>query len=163
MLIATNMVPDPHLQVSRTLGSHMVLQRAPAAAVVWGHVGPGESVVVTGLGVTVDAMPDADGTWRARLPPTPAGGPYSLTVKASGGAVQTLTDVLFGDVYLCGGQSNMQFAMPEVTNATAEIAAADGYPCVVAFDLEHRLHVQHSTTGRFLCHPLTDAPYAIVL
>ena len=94
--------------ISRTFGSHMVLQREPAVAVVWGHVGTGESVKVAldGDPMTLHATPDASGTWRVQLPPTPAGGPHTLTVQASTGAAQTLTDVLFGDVYVCGGQSN---------------------------------------------------------
>ena len=40
----------------------------------------------------------------------PAGGPHTVVATASSGATQTLTDILFGDVYLCGGQSNMAFA-----------------------------------------------------
>ena len=85
----------------------MVLQRAPQQAVVWGYVPKGESVVVT-----LDSGPalpaargDADGTWRVRLPPTQAGGPHTIEVTASTGGKQTLTDILFGDVFLCGGQS----------------------------------------------------------
>ena len=85
----------------------MVLQRAPQQAVVWGYVPKGESVVVT-----LDSGPalpaahaDGNGTWRVRLPPTLAGGPHTIEVTASTGGKQTLTDILFGDVFLCGGQS----------------------------------------------------------
>ena len=90
--------------VSRTLGSHMVLQRGPAEAVVWGYSSGGVTVRVKLDGHSSrNATPDVHGTWRVRLPPMPAGGPHTLTVEA-GGAAETLTDILFGDVYLCGGQ-----------------------------------------------------------
>ena len=46
-----------------------------------------------------------------------------------------MENVLFGDVYLCGGQSNMQFSMPGIENATAEAAKADGYPLIRLFSV----------------------------
>ena len=121
--------PEHRGLLSRTLGSGMVLQRDTDAAVVWGYAGAGVSVTVTldGKDLGAPAHPDANGTWRQRLPSTPGGGPHTIVATASSGATQALTDVQFGDVFLCGGQSNMEFAMPSVTNATAEIAAADSY------------------------------------
>ena len=84
----------------------MVLQRAPQQAVVWGYVPKGESVVVALDGAALPAShADGNGTWRVRLPPTLAGGPHTIEVTASTGGKQTLTDILFGDVFLCGGQS----------------------------------------------------------
>lgn len=53
------------------------------------------------------------GTWRVSLDPVEAGGPYNVTAAAQNGTA-TLTDVLFGDVWLCGGQSNMYFKTSEV-------------------------------------------------
>lgn len=53
------------------------------------------------------------GTWRVSLDPVEAGGPYSVTAVTQSGTA-TLTDVLFGDVWLCGGQSNMYFKTSEV-------------------------------------------------
>ena len=44
---------------------------------------------------------------RQALPPTAAGGPHTIVATASSGATKTLTHVLFGEAYLCGGQSNM--------------------------------------------------------
>ena len=51
--------------------------------------------------------------WSVLLAARPAGGPYTLTMKASGTSL-TLKDVLFGDVWLCSGQSNMEFSIPGV-------------------------------------------------
>lgn len=53
------------------------------------------------------------GMWRVSLEPVEAGGPYNVTA-ASNKETVTLTDVLFGDVWLCGGQSNMEFPTSRV-------------------------------------------------
>jgi sialate O-acetylesterase len=91
------------LSLSRTHGDHMILQR-DAAAVVWGFDTPG-SVVRTDFGaVTLQATTGTDGIWRQSLPPTPAGGPYSILFNSSAGGSASLEDVLFGDVYIAGGQ-----------------------------------------------------------
>jgi hypothetical protein len=79
----------------------------------------------------------ADGVWRQALPSTPAGGPYSLIFEGTDGSTASLDDVLFGDVHLCGGQSNAQFTVIQAINATAEIAAAANYP-----------HIRLFTTGQ---------------
>ena len=68
-----------------------------------------------------------DGIWRQSLPAVPASPtPHKLAFKASTGETAAIENVLFGDVYLCGGQSNMQFSMPVIENSTQEIARADG-------------------------------------
>ena len=126
--------------LSSTLGSHMVLQAAthgpkligpklsPRQAVVWGFVAAGTVVTTVMDGAhTMTTAADASGTWRQTLPATAASlTPHSFSFSATtiGGGVLTarIDDVLFGDVYLCGGQSNMQFAMPAITNASEEAA-----------------------------------------
>ncbi len=56
------------------------------------------------------------GIWRAMLDPVEAGGPYIVAVFTKN-STATLKDVLFGDVWLCGGQSNMYFTLAEVERA----------------------------------------------
>lgn len=92
--------------ISDTLGDHMVLQRSPQSAVVWGWAAPRATVIVTlsGSAPLAPVAPGADGVWRALLPPTVAGGPYNISFEASTGETTTITDVLFGDLYLCSGQ-----------------------------------------------------------
>eukprot|EP01051_Picozoa_sp_SAG22_P001641 SAG22_NODE_67_length_22882_cov_25.671553_3_plen_267_part_00 len=105
--------------LSATLGSHMVLQRAPQQAVVWGHTEPGAKVTTTmstmasarqeEVAPSLVATAGADGTWRQLLPATKASKTaYTLTFASSSSAAEkaTMTDVLFGDVFLCGGQVN---------------------------------------------------------
>lgn len=127
--------PRPRLSfLSATLGGHMVLQRAPRSATVWGHTAAGASVATTFDGKTYTATAGADGVWRQQLPPTPASKrAYALAFRSSAGENATLSDVLFGDVYICGGQSNMQFAMPAVANASLEQQLANNYPNIRLF------------------------------
>lgn len=121
--------------VSRTLGSSMVLQRAPQRPRVWGATSPGATVHVTlqPSGTEEVTTADVDGTWRALLPPMAASVGHTITVFSSAGENATLANIAFGDVFLCGGQSNMVFAVPALTNASAETAAADSYPYIRIF------------------------------
>jgi sialate O-acetylesterase len=113
----------------------MVLQRAPAAAVIWGFSPAGSTVKTTldSRAPALTATADAGGVWRQALPPTEAGGSHTIRVESSAGATAVLTDVLFGDVYVCGGQSNMAFSMPGITNASHEALLADNYPTIRLF------------------------------
>ena len=86
---------------------HMVLQRRKPIAVFGDGCGKGR-VELCGNAVEFEAT---DG-WLVHLPPLEAGGPYDMTVTLNGESV-TLTDILVGDVYLAGGQSNMQFRVEE--------------------------------------------------
>jgi sialate O-acetylesterase len=103
--------------------SHAVLQRDRPIN-VYGDTRPGDMVTVAMAGKQATALADEHGHWRAELPAPPAGGPYTLTASDSSGARQQVDDVLVGDVFLCTGQSNMQFTVAGAQNARAEIAAA---------------------------------------
>jgi len=102
---------------------HAVLQRDTPIN-LYGDAAPGSTVTAGMAGRQVTATADAQGHWRAELPAVAAGGPYTLAVSDSVGARQEVHDVLVGDVFLCTGQSNMQFTVAGAQNARAEIAAA---------------------------------------
>ena len=108
---------------------NMVLQRGQSDP-VWGWTTPGAAVTVRVAGKSAQAVAGADGEWTAKLPPLPAGGPYTLTV--SGPQTVTLNNVLVGDVWVCSGQSNMEFGIGNLINADQEIAAAN-YPQIRLF------------------------------
>lgn len=107
-------VPTPAL-LAHIFGDHGVLQRDRPIP-VWGRAAPRAVVSVTLAGRTVAVRADPSGRWNATLPAMPAGGPYTLTAT-SGATRQTLSDMLVGDVYLCGGQSNMEFPARRATGA----------------------------------------------
>ena len=135
VLASLALIVKSSISLSLTLGDHMVLQRDAASppASIWGlGAGPGQNVRVTLDGVAYPAVVnETSGLWVASLPPTPAGGPHAIVATASDGSSVRLDDVLFGDVYFWGGQSNMAFQVSEAFNATAEIATANNYPQIV--------------------------------
>ena len=101
--------------LSHTLGDGMVLQRAPQSAMIFGYAPAGTTVTTTFDGHALEPLSTADAseTWRQALPPTAGGGPpHDIAVSASTGHNATLRGVLFGDVFVCGGQSNMAFSLP---------------------------------------------------
>ena len=109
------------VRLPRLIGDNMVLQR-DTEVTVWGWADAGEAVTVTFDGKTYRAEPDADGRWEATLPARPAGGPYSMTVAGSN--TIELSDILFGDVWLCSGQSNMEYSMGMVASRYPDEIAA---------------------------------------
>jgi len=91
-------------------GDNMVLQQQ-ANVPIWGWAEPNEKVVVAGSwdGRETTAAVSADGRWKVLLATPKAGGPYTITVK--GGDEITLKNILIGEVWVCSGQSNMQFTL----------------------------------------------------
>ena len=85
---------------------HMVLQRDQENR-IWGEAEPGEDVTVELANQHHTATADDQGRWEVRLDPLPAGGPHQLQV--SGENTLTISDVLVGEVWLCSGQSNMEW------------------------------------------------------
>lgn len=101
---------------------HAVLQQG-APIPVWGTAAPSQALTVSLNTHSATVTADARGRWRAALPAMAAGGPYTLTV-AAGTERTTLNDIMVGDVFLCGGQSNMEFPARLATDAWGAIAAS---------------------------------------
>ena len=118
---ATVSSPNSLPFVSPIFGDHMVLQRGKANR-VWGWTQPGAKVRVEIAGQVAQAVAAADGRWQAEFNPPAAGGPYVL--KIDGPQHVEFTDILVGDVWLCGGQSNMEFGLPRALNGAAEVQQA---------------------------------------
>ncbi|XP_052761294.1 sialate O-acetylesterase-like [Mya arenaria] len=124
----------------------MVLQKSPAKANIWGYGNAGADVSVTIDGKTVSHVTIGSNTqWNVLLPPMGAGGPHVLTFT-SGGVNVTLNDVMFGDVWVCSGQSNMYFQVKQLINHTDVMNRAHAYSSLRIFKLDR---VQSAT-------PLTE-------
>jgi sialate O-acetylesterase len=112
------------VKVPAIIGSHMVLQRDQKDR-VWGWAEPGEEITVAINGQSKTAQAGADGSWQVVLDPMPAGGPHTMSIKGQNAI--TLDDILVGEVWICSGQSNMQWPVAASNDADLEIATAK-YP-----------------------------------
>jgi sialate O-acetylesterase len=142
--------------VHHLFSDHMVLQR-DLPVPVWGWTEPGKEVTVT-IGATVaKATADAHGRWMVKIGPFPAGGPH--TVAVTGPQSASFSDVLFGDVWICSGQSNMEMGIGNVNDAKDEIAKA-AYPQIRLFTVPKSIATepQAQVTGQWQpCTPETVA------
>jgi sialate O-acetylesterase len=110
------------LKLPAVFGSHMVLQRGMPLP-VWGWADPQEEITVSFRDQSRSTVTDADGRWMLKLEPEDVGRPGVLTVSGRGRSV-SLDDVLVGEVWVCSGQSNMQWAVQAAIDPDLEAAAA---------------------------------------
>ncbi|WP_457322622.1 sialate O-acetylesterase [Roseateles sp. P5_E11] len=108
------------VRLAQVFSDHMVLQRDRPLN-VWGQATPGQTLSIDLGGRSGTARAGADGRWRVQLAPLPAGGPHRLVVKGDGTAA--LNDVLIGDVWLLGGQSNMEWPLAQTDTGPQEVAS----------------------------------------
>ena len=104
--------------------SNMVLQRDKPIR-VWGWAAAGETIAVSFDGKEQNTKAAADGSWLVSFPAKPASSdPAKLIVKGSS-ATLTLDNILIGDVWLLGGQSNMEFEISKTEGGRLEIVSAN--------------------------------------
>lgn len=104
--------------------SNMVLQRDKPIG-VWGWAEPGEKVAVTFGNQEQSATAAADRSWKVELPAMPASSdPCKMTIKGKDKTIE-LENILVGDVWVLGGQSNMEFEIAKVDDGQLEIVSAN--------------------------------------
>lgn len=118
-------------------GNHMVLQQK-SEITIWGWAKPFEEVGVTGSwdNVTVKVTVPNSASWQVKLNTPTAGGPYTITVK--GWNTLVIEDILIGEVWLCSGQSNMEWsARIGIDSAEKEVKNAN-FPEIRFFSVVHK-------------------------
>lgn len=120
----------------------LVLQQGKPI-VVWGSAAPDENVLVSFAGQTKATQADLDGKWRITLDPLPANATPAEMVL-TGQNTLTLKDVLVGEVWICSGQSNMQWTVNKAANAEQEVAAAH-FPQIRMFSVERATAMEPAT------------------
>jgi sialate O-acetylesterase len=122
----------------------MVLQRAPQRAIVWGY-GYAKALTTLTIGnkiYTIMSQSEPanalnESIWSVTLDPVSDEGPFDIHVSQplANGTLVTITiqDILFGDVWICSGQSNMQMTVSLIFNATQEITNAGNFPKIRVF------------------------------
>jgi sialate O-acetylesterase len=140
LLCAAAVRAEVHLPA--IIGDNMVLQQGTKVR-VWGTANANERVTVTFNNRSANAVADSQGRWKVWLGPFKAGGPFELTVK--GDTIITIKNVLVGEVWLCSGQSNMEWPLINTVNGTDTVAQAN-LPQIRLFTVE-----KHTSTT-----PLSD-------
>ena len=142
-----------------------VLQR-DRPLTVWGWTTPNKTVVVKFDGLSQTVRAAADGRWSAPIGAQKAGGPHTLVVAGSSrGEYARRDNLLFGDVWLCSGQSNMEFPMSNLNNAAAAISAVNN-PQIRLLHVPNT--VQSAPVDTFqnanwqVCTPQTVGPFSAV-
>lgn len=119
------------VRLPQLIADHMVLQR-DVVNPIWGWAAPGDEVILSFNGHRYKVTAAIDGSWTVHLPVTHAGGPYTLDIQGRNHIV--VSDILFGDVWFCSGQSNMVLPMERVKEKyPEEIAGAAGFPMIRNF------------------------------
>ena len=150
------------VRFANVFGDHMVLQRETATA-IWGTSDPGAEVSVQGSWSeeAVATTAGADGRWQVDLPTPEAGGPHTVTAT-SGGASASLRDVLSGEVWVCSGQSNMEWNMAWLEQGVDAAKLAD-HPLLRLGFIEKTIAAapQHEVEARWeVCTPNTVLPFS---
>ncbi len=155
------------LAVAPVFGHHMVLQR-DAEVALWGTAPPGEKLRIRlGWGIPkVDSQAGPDGRWTARFRTPGAGGPFEITLLSSSNEIR-IADVMVGEVWICSGQSNMEWSVgpgngPGVRDFEKEVAAAD-HPRLRLFDVKNAIAPSPLSTceGKWdVCDPTTVGTFS---
>lgn len=162
LCLALTSIASAEVRLPGQFSDHMVLQRDKSLT-VWGWAEPGEKVTVSILSTTAQAVTDSSGSWRVQLAAFPAGGPHELTV--TGNNTLTFRDVLFGEVWICSGQSNMQWSLKDAADGAREVAEA-AYPQIRLLTVKSAQSLTPQTdaptSGWAACTPESAASFSAV-
>lgn len=144
LALATSVAAHAQLVLPRLVSDDMVLQRN-ADVRVWGWASPSAKVRVDAdwLKKAVVCRSGADGYWECSVATAGDGNTHSMSVSSRGERID-IGGILFGEVWICAGQSNMSmplagFRNQPVENADAVIAEADGFPTVRMFTVDKKI------------------------
>ncbi len=126
---------EANVKPARIFGSNMVLQQGQENP-IWGWADKGEKITISFAGKTIVTKAGKSGKWTTKLPNMDYGGPYELNIKGKNSI--RFENILIGDVWICSGQSNMEFSVNSSINAKAEIAAAN-FPNIRLFTVAKKV------------------------
>ncbi|MDP3916124.1 MAG: GDSL-type esterase/lipase family protein [Bacteroidota bacterium] len=109
------------LKLAPVFRNHMVFQQKSAIR-IWGKANSGSEIVGEFNQQTEKCIANESGDWTLTFDPVPEGGPYTLKVSAGSQQTITVNDILVGDLWICVGQSNMEFPLKDAANASGDIS-----------------------------------------
>ncbi|HSH20760.1 MAG TPA: sialate O-acetylesterase, partial [Draconibacterium sp.] len=124
LLLFVTTISKAEIKLPALFGDGVVLQRNTQLKIT-GWAAAGEKVTLTFKGKKYSTKTSREGRWNLELPPQQAGGPFEMVFKGKNEI--TVSNVLFGDVWLCSGQSNMVLPMERVKEKFPEDIAKANY------------------------------------
>jgi sialate O-acetylesterase len=122
------------VKLPRLVGSNMVLQQNTNVK-IWGWAGPSERIVINFLNKKIRIRADIAGNWSTIIKTPEAGGPYEMVIK--GRNKIELANIMIGEVWICSGQSNMEWSVERSARSEQEIADAH-FPDIRLFDVPRK-------------------------
>ncbi|HEX8524796.1 MAG TPA: sialate O-acetylesterase [Tepidisphaeraceae bacterium] len=162
-LLLSSPISFAKIELPPLFADHMVLQRDREVP-IWGKASPNEKITIEFAGQTASATADAQGKWIAKLPAMKKVDGTTLTITGADNQSITLKDVLVGDVWICSGQSNMEWPVNASANATREIADAN-HPNIRLFNFPKTVSMDPSkeVKGEWkVCSPQTVPGFSAV-
>jgi sialate O-acetylesterase len=130
------------ITLPKIFSDHMVLQRNSAVK-IWGMAEPEQKLVVTFNDHQTPVQANANGEWSTLIQTPGAGGPFPLQIADVEGEPKVIfTDVMVGEVWVCSGQSNMEWPMTRVLNPETEIDHAKNFPNLRLFTVDRKASPQ---------------------
>ncbi len=126
------------VKLSAILSDGMVLQHGVPIK-IWGTCLFNEKIFISFAGINKNTIGSKDGTWQIVLPAVKPGGPYVMKIEGTNKII--IKNILAGEVWLCSGQSNMEFPLQMAANAAAELQDAN-YPMIRQFEVEKKVSLQ---------------------
>ena len=175
LLVAAGAAPlaPADVRLPSIISDHMVLQ-CNTKATIWGWANGGDQIIITpswsGAKSQTATAAQGDGLWTVQLHTPAAGGPFTLDIQGPDNAL-TVRDILLGEVWVCGGQSNMEMTIdnigpggPGIDNAATILAQAD-VAQLRYFDVPNVLAASPTEQcgGQWVvCSPKTAGPFSAV-
>ncbi|MGA2172103.1 MAG: sialate O-acetylesterase [Sedimentisphaerales bacterium] len=156
-------VASADIRLPSVIGDNMVLQQGMQVP-IWGWADPCERIVIK-FGISSRAWSgeaDANGKWMVKIEPGKTGGPYEMTIE--GKNMITLKNILVGEVWVCSGQSNMEFMLNQAINGRQEANEAN-FPQIRLFTVGKKVSYEpmKNCSGRWQeCKPPSASGFSAV-
>ncbi len=139
LLFAANLSAE--IKLPAVIGSHMVLQQEKPVR-IWGWAEPGERITVEFVDQKAQASGDSQGRWEVLFNEMKAdGGPHQMSISGTRSQKVILDDILVGEVWVCSGQSNMEWELRRTHSPIPEIRRAE-FPGIRFFHVPRKISTQ---------------------
>lgn len=162
IILFTFFKTSAEVKLPKIFSSNMVLQKGIEIP-IWGLADKGERIAISFNNINIRVQANNEGKWNVKLPAQDYGGPFTL--KVTGKNTIELSNILIGEVWICSGQSNMQWQVSQSSNSEEEISNAN-FPNIRLFSVPREVAQfpkNDLSEGEWLeCSPQTISDFSAV-